>query len=249
MVKEFNTPPTILSGNIHKQLVQILARRIVGGEYQAGDVLPPEDELRTQFDVRRNARREAVKVLSSKGLVSVKTKTGTQVQPFDAWSHTDTDVIAWRSAYVGDLRFFREVNEVRRSLEPTAAEYAALRATKEEKKQMRRHLEAMKHIGELDFNALTEEQLREFVCEDMNFHHAIFESARNIIIQHMAHALSSAFYSSRFITHQVRGANAIAIPLHEKVLKAIEAGKGAIARKRMFELMELTAKNIDSALG
>jgi len=247
------TPPILstapLSGNLHSQLVRLLARRIVGGEYRPGESLPPEDELRDQFNVSRNALREAVKVLSSKKLLSVKTKTGTKVEPFENWSHTDPDVIAWRASYVGDVRFFREINEVRRFLEPAAAEYAADRATKAEKQEMRECYEEMLQFDPKKMDELTEEEHREFVRIDMRFHDSIFVGARNTIIQHMANALSSALYASRFVTHRVQGADADSIPLHGKVLDAIEAGDPEAARKRMRELMDVNERNINAVLG
>jgi len=48
-----------------------LRRRIVEGELQEGDALPPESSLRETFGVSRPTLREAFRVLESEGLIEV----------------------------------------------------------------------------------------------------------------------------------------------------------------------------------
>jgi DNA-binding FadR family transcriptional regulator len=75
-----------------------LGRRIVGGELRPGDVLPREELLAEQMNVSRTALREAMKVLSAKGLVETRTKVGTRVRDPRYWHQLDADVLAWRCA-------------------------------------------------------------------------------------------------------------------------------------------------------
>lgn len=83
--------------------------------------------------VSRNALREAVKVLSAKGLLKVKTRTGTQVQPREKWHLTDPDVLAWAMTGEVDREVFSWLTEFQKVIEPAAAEIAAVRASKGER--------------------------------------------------------------------------------------------------------------------
>jgi DNA-binding FadR family transcriptional regulator len=53
-------------------VAQTLRRRIVTGEYEPGQLLPPEGELMVSFDVARTTIRDAFRVLESEGLLEVR---------------------------------------------------------------------------------------------------------------------------------------------------------------------------------
>src|SRR5690606_17190285 len=71
--------------NLHAHVMHELGRRIVGGELRPGEVLPREELLAEQMNVSRTALREAMKVLSAKGLVESRTKVGTRVRDPRHW--------------------------------------------------------------------------------------------------------------------------------------------------------------------
>ena len=82
--------------SVHGQVVHELGRRIIGGQYAPGSVLPNEDALSAEFNVSRTALREATKMLAAKGLVESRPKVGTRVRPAGDWNTLDADVLAWR---------------------------------------------------------------------------------------------------------------------------------------------------------
>src|SRR5690349_13917530 len=53
-----------------------LRNRIVRGELKEGDALPPEAELMAQFSISRATLREALRILESESLLSVKRGLG-----------------------------------------------------------------------------------------------------------------------------------------------------------------------------
>ena len=57
--------------------------------------MPTEPELAAALGVSRATVRDAVKVLSGKGLVRTARRYGTRVTPVEAWNLLDGDVIAW----------------------------------------------------------------------------------------------------------------------------------------------------------
>lgn len=60
-------------------LSEELQRRIEGGDYEIGDLLPTEIELCEEFDVSRYTVREALRKLTENGLVQRRQGSGSQV--------------------------------------------------------------------------------------------------------------------------------------------------------------------------
>ncbi len=115
--------------SLHGHVVRELGRRIVVGDLQPGDVLPREEVLAESMEVSRTALREALKVLSAKGLIEARPKTGTRVRPKDAWNQLDADVLSWRCASMPTDDFIEKLVEMREIIEPAAAASAAKRRT------------------------------------------------------------------------------------------------------------------------
>ena len=70
---------------VHGQTVEALALRILSGEIPEGATLDLL-ALREELDVSLTALREALKVLSAKGIIDARQKRGTFVRPRAAWS-------------------------------------------------------------------------------------------------------------------------------------------------------------------
>jgi len=79
---------------LHGQTVDTLARRVLSGEYPPGTVLDLPT-LRTELDVSLTVLREALKVLSAKGMIGARQKRGTFVRPRESWNMLDADVMRW----------------------------------------------------------------------------------------------------------------------------------------------------------
>ena len=110
---------------VHGRLVHDLGRRIVSGEFAPGDLLPTETALVSELGSGRSAVREAVKVLTAKGLVRTRTKTGTVVLPEATWNLLDPDVLAWRYQTAPTGQQLDDLAGLRVALEPEAARLAA----------------------------------------------------------------------------------------------------------------------------
>ena len=78
-------------------VVDILGHRIAAGDYAEGETLPVEQELADSLKVGRNALREAVKVLSGKGLISTAARSGTRIRLREDWNMLDPDVLRWHA--------------------------------------------------------------------------------------------------------------------------------------------------------
>jgi GntR family transcriptional regulator, transcriptional repressor for pyruvate dehydrogenase complex len=91
-------------------------------------MLPPERELGRQFGVSRTVIREAVRALSAKGLLDVRSGSGVRIVAVDEATVRES----MRHFVRGSMMDYSKVDEVRRVLEVAAAGIAAERATDED---------------------------------------------------------------------------------------------------------------------
>ena len=113
-----------LGRNLTYGLLDSLGRAIVTGRYEH-EAFPTEAELAKQHGVSRSVTREAVKMLTAKGLLSARPRQGTVVQPATLWNLFDTDVLSWLLERKFSLDLLRHFNQLRVAIEPEAAALAA----------------------------------------------------------------------------------------------------------------------------
>lgn len=124
---------SLMASGVVNDTVAAFGRAIVNGDFPAGSLLPKEQELADHFDVGRSTLREAVKVLSAKGMVRTARRYGSRICARDEWNLLDPDVLGWHMERPEDvLAFLEEITEVRMLVEPEAAALAARRATRAE---------------------------------------------------------------------------------------------------------------------
>ena len=113
-----------------------LAEMIVHGRFAPGDKLPNELELSSELNVSRTTLREALRILSTRGLVEVRRGVGTFVTE-SRNIHADYDVLKIQNTNVNT----KDLYEMRLMFEPQAAYYACLRASDEELREIFRYCE------------------------------------------------------------------------------------------------------------
>ena len=118
-----------LGRNLTYGLQEALGRAIVVGSYDDRR-FPTEAELAEQHGVSRSVTREAVKMLTAKGLLSARPRQGTIIQPATLWNLFDTDVLRWMLERKFSLSLLRHFTELRQAFEPAAAALAAHTAGK-----------------------------------------------------------------------------------------------------------------------
>src|SRR5215510_12161476 len=83
----------VRKSSLHHQVAQDIGARILRGEFAPGDLLPNEAESCRAYGVSRTAVREAMKMLTAKGLIISRPKIGSRVQPKESWNLLDRDVL------------------------------------------------------------------------------------------------------------------------------------------------------------
>src|SRR5581483_10533647 len=81
--------------NLSGQVVHEIALSIMRRDFKPGDTLASEPELSLQFNVSRPVMRESLKILSAKGLIESRPRTGTKVRPRADWNILDPEVLGW----------------------------------------------------------------------------------------------------------------------------------------------------------
>ncbi len=226
--------------NLSERVVQQIGLSIMRNEFKPGAALLSEPELSLQFNVSRPVLREALKMLVAKGLIESRPKIGTRVRPRTDWNLLDPDVLAWQYEIGPDKSFLQTVCEVRLMFEPTAARFAAVRATADETDLIEECCQRLQDAID---------SVEAYIPADLELHTAICTAAHNELLQKIMVTLATPLRASRVITARLPGANQQAMPLHWAVTGAIRNRDEEAAEAAMRELVILTTDDIQCALG
>jgi len=226
------TPGAYLSD----QVADVLAAEIRAGRLAVGHKLPTEAALVDQFSVSRTVVREAVSRLKSLGLVDSRQGSGVYVKEvgfsplnFDAKSAVSKQAVI-------------QMVEVRRALEAEVAGLAAQRRTQADIKRIG------KSIARLDKAV---QAGGDGVDEDVQYHRAIAEAARNPFLIGTLEYLGQFLRGATRVTraNEARRADFArqVSAEHDKILHAIEAGDAAAARKAAARHMDNAILRIEQA--
>jgi DNA-binding FadR family transcriptional regulator len=225
--------------NVHGNTVDHLGEAIIAGQYPVGSSIPAEPLLCAQLGVSRTVVREAVKSLIAKGLVTTGPKVGTRVQPSDAWNWFDPDVIIWQSKAGLTPEFLRDLQDLRRVVEPAAVRLAAERATKQDIKDIEAAYEGMRHAVEAG---------GDYVTYDLRFHQGLLKACKNRMLVQMSKALSALLRTSFEISTTRKDGPRSSLPLHRAVLDAVVAKQPARAERAILVLIDGAHEDIEQVL-
>ncbi len=226
--------------NVHGRTLELLGESIVSGRYPPGSGIPPEPTLCEEFGVSRTVVREAVKSLVAKGLVSTGPKVGTRVLPEDDWNWFDPDVVLWKSRVGLTREFLRDLQELRRVVEPAAVRLAAERASAEDVAEIERAYAGMKQAIE---------QGGDYVANDLAFHQGLLRACHNRMVVQMSKALGALLRTSFEISTTKPDGPAKSLPLHRAVLDAVIARSPIKAERASLVLIDGAQEDIELVLG
>ena len=220
--------------SLHGHVIRELGKRIVVGDLHPGDVLPREEDLAVSMDVSRTALREALKVLSAKGLIESRPRVGTRVRPKHLWNQLDADVLSWRCASMPTDDFIEKLVEMREIIEPAAAAAAARRRTDAQLSKMDSGYQEMKV-------AKTPE---EWAAADVSFHDAVMQATGNELMISLFSVVESALGMFFVLSAQTAGDFKYSLPRHLKVLEAIRRQQPEASRKAMQDMIVDSLANL-----
>lgn len=193
-----------------KTLAQEVADRltegIISNEFAIGDKLPTEPELMKIYGVGRSSIREAIKILSIKGVLDVQQGVGTFVI---------SNIIHESLESQMDKAQIEEVQEVRSLLDSKIAAKAALHRNEEQLEKIKWYLDQRNTLAE-------EKKALECYQADISFHVAIAEACGNNLLKEIYKIASSHILRSFEIRHNDTTSFIISQAIHERLYVAIE---------------------------
>ena len=225
--------------NVHGNTVDHLGGAIVAGRYAAGASIPPEPALCAELGVSRTVVREAVKSLIAKGLITTGPKVGTRVLSEDHWNWFDPDVIVWQSKAGLTPEFLRDLQDLRRVVEPAAMRLAAIRATPEDIAEVELAFAGMRRAVD---------EGGDYVTYDLRFHQGLLRASRNRMLVQMSKALGALLRTSFEISSRRKNGPLISLPMHREVLDAVIARDPDRAEKAIQQLIDGARNDIEGVL-
>lgn len=226
--------PLALKERVIGQLTGLIER----GALRPGDQLPSERELSDELQVSRGTVREAVQFLQALGLVEIRHGSGTFVRLTTDPSELRKE---WREWTIRHAKRIRDLLEIRKGLEPFAAELSALRAGEEDLAAMDEALEQMRRaIDSPDVTAL--------IQADLAFHHALCAGAGNAALSEFADALGEQLVPERGTIWNLPGRPARSLVEHRAICEAVRAGDPEGARRAVFEHLVSVEKDIGASV-
>ncbi|HET9320751.1 MAG TPA: FadR/GntR family transcriptional regulator [Bryobacteraceae bacterium] len=196
---------------------------IVTGRLSAGDRLPSESEMAKMLGVSRTVVREAVRLLSAKGLVEARSGSGIYVRELNsAMIREPIDLLLrYRAIKVEDIL------EVRNLMEVHLAGLAAERATPENIAAMEESVAAL-HNPRLS--------PREYAEIDVAFHACLAAASGNPLFGILSQSMNAVMLGPiRFAFERTSAARTDTIAEHSLILERVRARDPEGARRAMAE--------------
>ena len=215
-----------LGRNLTYGLLEHLGRQIVTGAF-AETPFPTEADLSEEHGVSRSVTREAVKMLTAKGLLTARPRQGTSVQPVANWNLFDADVLRWLLERKFSPELLRQFNELRAAIEPAAAALAAQTADARGLALIEAGFARMVAAEAGDDDGLN---------ADLAFHLAILRASGNPFFAQFRDVVATALRTSIRFTNRIVGRTAD-LAAHGAVKDAICAGDPARAHAAMTAII------------
>jgi len=219
-------------------VVEEIGLRILAGAYAPSSALPTEPELMAELRISRTVLREAIKILTAKGLIVSRPKSGTVVRPSRHWNLLDPVILDLYCRVFDYSEFAHNFQKLRVIIEPEAA---AMAATERNARQLRGL--------ETTFAAMEAAQsIANWTAADLAFHEAILEATGNPFMQPLGSLIRAALNTLLFYSAKTSANPFDSLRKHELVLEAIRRRDPDAARQAMRRLLADTELSISKAV-
>jgi DNA-binding FadR family transcriptional regulator len=223
---------------LKERVIRQLTGLIDDGVLKPGDQLPSERELSDELQVSRGTVREAVQFLQALGLLEIRHGSGTFVRLAADPSALREE---WREWTIRHAERIHDLLEIRKALEPFAAELAAKRAGDAEMAAMEEALEEMRPaVDSPDVTAL--------IQADLAFHHALCAAAGNAALSEFADALGEQLVRERRTIWNLPGRPARSLVERHAIFEAVRAGDKRRARKAVLDHLDSVEKDLGASV-
>ena len=202
---------------VYAAVMDQIRDEIASGRLQAGDRLESVSSLAKRLGVGQSSVREAVRVLSYMGLLRIKHGGGIFVTERLSSSGAP-DPIESMAEY--ERASLWNLMELRLVIEPSAARWAAERASPAERAEIVSRCSEVQDKLRRNVEFLEKSEFQE---DDVEFHLAIVRAAHNPLLLDTLERVHVQLRVGRFITSQVPQLVDSALRFHPQIARAIDA--------------------------
>ena len=229
--------------NLTQQVAQELGKSIISGEFKQRTGAISEAMLCKEFEVSRTSVREAVKILTSKGLISSHPKQGIKVEPKEQWNLYDNSVLTWIMQSNPSLDLIYELLQLRLAIEPQAAALATQSIDAESLEQLTTVVNALQKTQSSTDTAFHELKA---ACHDI-----ILSACNNRFLLQLKQVIKAAIHinhpevmpRSSFLS-LLGSYQRLVASLHEK-----DSGRARVAMQHLIDIEILHLEQIRHASG
>lgn len=227
--------------SIRATVVNKILTMINDGTLKPGQKLPPERVLAEFLSVSRVSVREALKTLAAMKLVTIKPRDGAFINSVSGDEIFKQENIA----KLLDDESLVELFEVRFFIEPTIAEYAAIRATDEDIDRL------LEMCNDMQQKALTvnEKSRENYLKLDLDFHMELCKSIDNTVLLGMVSSIVNLMVEGMKKTTTIQGYYKKGYEGHFSVVEAIKTRDPQKAREAMIKHLSTAMTDLSQALG
>lgn len=219
--------PNIGRKPISSLIVELLTNYLLSGELKPGDKLPTEMALAQKLGVGRNSVREALKMLSSIGVLEVHKGSGTFIAKAIKPSILNPLVLS----LVFEQGTSKDLIELRLLLEIGSAELALPNITEKDLQLLEKLTDGLKKEGEKK-----KRDPKRLLQIDLAFHMELHRMAGNKLLFKLVEPIYTIFFAS--IEKTVRTAPQLAYKNHRLVIDALRKRDMELVRRNMRDSMK-----------
>jgi len=224
-----------LSQRVEKRIEDVIRQKKI----LPGEKLPTEKELCEMFAVSRTALREALRMLSGRGLITIRKGSGIYVNDYSA-AHAVKPMSLFLELNF-DKKLISHVIRVRQMLEPQIARLAASNRREEDLQALKNNLKKFIDCREDDYRR--EGEL------DREFHLLLAKASGNPIIPMMVEPIFQLMPKIRTLVYaHVNRAKSAALEYHQKLVEAITVRDEDGAEQAMIAHLALAEEHSKKVL-
>nr|WP_052450104.1 FadR/GntR family transcriptional regulator [Caballeronia concitans] len=221
--------------DLHSRVAHELGMAILRGDFPPGSPLPREAELMTHFGVSRTVLREALRTLTSKGLIESRPKVGTRVRARNAWNLLDADMLLWYSRVAPPMQFALKLQEMREMIEPYAAALAA----------ENHEAATLDLLTQAHCSMVRAQNVEEWVRADLQFHLCVLGACSNELLVPLGALIGQTLEGQLQLNAKRADVFNASQAEHTAVFEAIVARDADAARRAMSVLLGVTRARIE----
>lgn len=216
-------------------LAETLREKILSGEIAEGTSLPPERELVTQTGLSRATVREALRILESQGLLTIR--AGRAGGAFVTRPNSQSVASSIELFLRGGRVKLQSLHDTREAVEPFCAALAARARTDDDLAEM-----------EAASDEMMTDDLATYLAGNVRWHVAVARASHNELLAGFMQAISQAIFEATdlkdFVDAEVRET---AVRAHRAITDAIRAQDADAAHRRMMRHVHGFAEAVGSA--